>query len=47
MEYSAESIRYLHIAFTILIVTQAAYAVWLITRWLRTSKQLQELRRSR
>jgi len=47
MEYSAESLRYLHIAYTILIVGQLAYATWLFTRWQHTTTRLRSLRRNR
>lgn len=35
MEYSADSLRYLHIAYTIFVVVQVAYVAWLIMRWNR------------
>lgn len=35
MEYSADSLHYLHIAYTIFIVVQVAYVAWLIVRWKR------------
>ncbi len=38
MEYSAESLRYLHIAYTILIAGQIAYAAWLALRWSRITR---------
>ena len=44
MEYSAESSRYLHIAYTILITGQLGYAAWLAARWLRSSRALGESR---
>ena len=44
MEYSAESLRYLHIAYTLLITGQLAYVAWLATRWSRTSRELEETR---
>ena len=47
MDYSAESIRYLHIAYTILITTQIAYAAWLLVRYQRTTVRLRTLRRNR
>lgn len=47
MDYSAESLRYLHIAFTILIASQVAYAIWLGVRWSRTSDRMRDLRRGR
>ena len=42
MEYSAESLRYLHIAYTLLITGQLGYVVWLATRWWRTARALRE-----
>ncbi len=45
MEYSAESLRYLHIAYTIFIAVQVSYVAWLAARWNRvtaTGQQDQE-----
>lgn len=36
MEYSAESLRYLHLAYVLMIVGQIAYVAWLGARWSRT-----------
>ncbi len=44
MEFSAESSRYLHIAYTLLITGQLSYVAWLATRWARTSRALEETR---
>ena len=44
MDYSAESLRYLHIAYTVLIAGQVSYAAWLAARWSRTARALQQTR---
>ena len=37
MSYSAESVRYLHIAYAIFIAVQIGYVAWLAARWRRLS----------
>ena len=41
MEYSAESLRYLHVAYVLMIASQLAYVAWLGIRWSRTKAALQ------
>ena len=45
MGYSADSIRYLHIAYTLFIAVQVAYVGWLAVRWNRVSAALKADRR--
>ncbi len=40
MGYSADSIRYLHIAYTIFITVQVAYVAWLAARWKRVTSAI-------
>ena len=47
MDYSAESLMYLRIAYTVLLVGQGGYVVWLVQRWRQTTRKLQEAERSR
>ena len=35
MEYSAESVRYLHVAYALFIAVQVGYVAWLGRRWNR------------
>ncbi len=44
MDYSADSLRYLHIAYTIFIVVQVAYVAWLVLRWKRVNAAAQDTR---
>lgn len=40
MEYSAESVRYLHIAYSLFILIQVGYVGWLVVRWRRVQAQI-------
>ncbi len=40
MGYSADSIRYLHIAYVLFIAVQIAYVAWLAAQWVRVSAAL-------
>ncbi len=41
MDYSAESVRYLHIAYAIFIAVQISYVVWLAALWRRLNNTSQ------
>lgn len=39
MEYSAESIRFLHLCYALLITGQIAYVLWMAVRWSRLKRE--------
>lgn len=39
MEYSAESLHYLHIAYVLMFLGQLAYVLWLVTRWNKVKRE--------
>ena len=44
MDYSPESIRFLHLAYAAIIVAQVVYAIWLYNRWRHSSRPPQDPR---
>ena len=44
MEYSAESVRFLHVAYTLMILGQVAYVSFLARRWSRINSDADRLK---
>lgn len=38
MDYAPEGLRFLHIAYAVIVAAQVAYGLWLVRQWRRAKK---------